>query len=119
MQDDIEKWMKDLKRGATKFSILAILRDGDAYGYEIRHEFETRTKGVMELTEGNAYPTLHSMESDGLITSYWKDSKTRLPSRKYYHLTDKGKTMLNEMIAEWNRYDEAMNNVWRQKDGNQ
>src|SRR5208337_330264 len=109
----------ELKKGATKFSILAILHDGDMYGYELRHEFETRTKGAMSLTEGNAYPTLHGMESDGLITSYWKESDSGLPSRKYYHLAEKGEILLNEMILEWNRYIEAMNNIWRRKDGDQ
>jgi PadR family transcriptional regulator PadR len=119
MQSDVDKWLKELKRGATKFSILAILRDSDMYGYELRHEFEMRTNGVMELTEGNAYPTLHSMENDGLVTSYWKDSELGLPPRKYYHLTEKGITLLNEMIVEWSKYTEAMNNVWRGKDGSQ
>jgi PadR family transcriptional regulator, regulatory protein PadR len=119
MQEDIERWMKELKKGATRFSILAILRDGDMYGYELRHEFETRAGGVMTLTEGNAYPALHSMESDGLITSYWKDNGSGLPSRKYYHLTQKGEGLLSEMILEWTRYVEAMNNIRRLKDGAQ
>ncbi len=119
MQSDVEKWLKELKRGATKFSILAILRDGDMYGYELRHEFGVRTLGVMELTEGNAYPTLHSMENDELVTSYWKESEQGLPPRKYYHITEKGVILLNEMILEWSRYTDAMNNVWRGKDGNQ
>jgi PadR family transcriptional regulator PadR len=119
MQEDVERWLKELKKGATKFSLLALLRDGDMYGYELRHEFEIRTKGVITLTEGNAYPTLHSMEKDGLITSYWKDSGSGLPPRKYYHLTEKGELLLNEMILEWNRYIDAMNNIWRRNDGDQ
>ena len=119
MQGEVDKWLKELKRGATKFSILAILRDGDMYGYELRHEFASRAGGVMELTEGNAYPKLHSMESDGLISSYWKESDQGLPPRKYYHITDKGITMLNEMILEWTRYTGAMDNIWRGKRGNQ
>lgn len=119
MPEDVERWLKELKKGATKFSILAILRDGDMYGYELRHEFETRTQGVMTLTEGNAYPTLHSMESDGFVTSYWKDSESGLPPRKYYHLTEKGLSLLNEMIPEWSRYTDAMNSIWRRKNGDQ
>jgi len=119
MQDDVDKWLKELKRGATKFSILAILRDGDAYGYELRQEFKVRTGNVMELTEGNAYPALHSMENSGLVTSYWKESESGLPARKYYHITDKGEQFLNEMIGEWSKYTVAMNNVWRRKNGDQ
>lgn len=119
MQEYIEKWMKELKKGTTKFSILVILKDGDMYGYELRHEFETRTNGTMELTEGNTYPTLHSMESDGLVTSYWKDSGPGIPSRKYYHITHNGSDLLDGMLLEWNRYVEAMNNITRRNNGDQ
>jgi PadR family transcriptional regulator PadR len=117
MQDDVDKWLKELKRGATKFSILAILRDGDAYGYELRQEFKDRTGDVMELTEGNAYPALHGMEKSGLVTSYWKDSESGAPARKYYHITGSGEQLLNEMIGEWSKYTVAMNNVWKRKNG--
>jgi PadR family transcriptional regulator PadR len=118
MHEDVEKWLKEIKKGATRYSILTILVDNDLYGYELRNEFELRTKGVMTLTEGNTYPTLHKMESEGLVTSYWEDSEEGLPSRKYYHITEKGKTLLNEMMFEWNRYVEAMNNLWSGKNGN-
>ena len=111
MQEDIERWMKELKKGATRFSILALLRDDDKYGYELRHEFETRTKGIMVLTEGNAYPALHSMENEGLITSYWRNNEVGLPSRKYYHITQKGEGLLKDMIFEWDRYVSAINNI--------
>jgi PadR family transcriptional regulator PadR len=119
MQEDIDRWMKELKKGATKFSILILLRDGDMYGYELRHEVEARTEGAMTLTESNAYPSLHGMESDGLITSYWKESGSGVPARKYYHLTKKGEDLLNEMVVEWDRYVNAMNRIGRRKDGNQ
>ena len=117
MQEDLDKWLNELKKGTTRYSILAILRDGDMYGYELRHEFETRTKGVIVLTEGNAYPSLHKMEKGGLVTSYWKDTESGIPPRKYYHITERGLELLNEMIPEWNRYAEAMNNLWSGTNG--
>jgi len=113
MQEDIDRWMKELKKGATKFSILALLKDADMYGYELRHEFEARTQGVMALSESNAYPTLHGMEADGLITSYWQESTSGVPARKYYHLTEKGQALLDEMLVEWDRYVSAINRIGR------
>lgn len=118
MHEDVEKWLKEIKKGVTRYSILTILSDGDMYGYELRHEFETRTKGTMTLTEGNTYPTLHKMESEALVTSFWRDSGEGLPSRKYYHITEKGKALLSEMMLEWNRYVEAMNNLRSGNNGN-
>ncbi len=119
MNEDVEKWLKEIKKGATRYSILTILCDSDMYGYELRHEFEVRTKGVMTLTEGNTYPTLHKMESESLVTSYWKDSDEGLPARKYYHITDKGKTLLYEMMFEWNKYVQAISNLWSGNNGSQ
>jgi PadR family transcriptional regulator PadR len=119
MQEDLDKWFKELKKGTTRYSMLAILRDSDMYGYELRQEFENRAKGVLVLTEGNTYPALHKMESDGLVTSYWKDTEAGLPSRKYYHITPKGMELLNEMIPQWNRYIAAMNDIWRGNNGDQ
>jgi PadR family transcriptional regulator PadR len=119
MESEVERWLKELKKGATKFSLMAILRDGDMYGYELMREFEVRTNGFVKLTEGNAYPTLHNMEDEGLITSYWVNSDSGLPARKYYHITEKGALLLNEMIIGWEGYMNAMNNIWRHKSGNQ
>ena len=118
MQEDVEKWLKEIKKGVTRYSILTILSDGDMYGYELRHEFEVRTKGTMTLTEGNTYPTLHKMESEALVTSFWMDSEEGLPSRKYYRITEKGKGLLSEMMIEWNRYVVAMNDLRSGTNGN-
>lgn len=118
MQEDIEKWLKELKKGSTKLSILSLLQSGDKYGYELIHELEVKTAGVIILKESNAYPALHSMEADGLVTSYWRETGEGLPPRKYYCITERGRALLAEMIKEWKRYVMAMNNVWGLSDGN-
>ena len=79
MQEDIDKWLKELKKGSTKLSILSLLRSGDKYGYELIHELEVRTAGVIVIKESNAYPALHSMESDGLVGGYWKETGEGIP----------------------------------------
>ncbi|MCD1294680.1 PadR family transcriptional regulator [Methanocella sp. CWC-04] len=118
MREDIDKWLKELKKGSTKLSLLALLRTGDRYGYELISELEKRTSGVIVLKESNAYPALHSMESDGLVNSYWKETEEGLPPRKYYKITPKGEELLQEMIKEWKKYVLAMNKVWGLEDGN-
>jgi PadR family transcriptional regulator PadR len=112
MQEDVDKWLKELKKGSTKLSILSLLRSGDKYGYELIHELEAKTGGVLVIKESNAYPALHSMEDDGLVTSYWKETEAGLPPRKYYKITDKGEKLYVEMIKEWKKYVQAMDNVW-------
>lgn len=112
MQEDIEKWLKELKKGSTKLSLLSLLKSGDMYGYELIHDLETRTGGIISIKESNAYPALHAMESDGLIISYWKYTGEGLPPRKYYRITQRGEAFLVEMICEWKKYVQAMDSVW-------
>jgi len=119
MQEDIDKWLKELKKGSTKLSILSLLRAGDKYGYELIHELEVRTAGVIVIKESNAYPALHSMESDGLVESYWKETGEGIPPRKYYRITTRGQGFLDDMIREWKRYVTAMDGVWGDGYGNQ
>lgn len=118
MQEDIEKWLKELKKGSTKLSLLSLLKSGDMYGYEIINTLDVRTDGVISIKESNAYPALHSMESDGLVQSYWKETGAGLPPRKYYSITGRGQSLLTEMIKEWNKYVQAMNNIWGLNNGN-
>ena len=118
MQEEIDKWLKELKKGSTKLSILSLLRKGDKYGYELIHELEERSDGIIVIKESNAYPALHAMESDGLVESYWKETGEGIPPRKYYRITPRGTEFLDSMIREWKRYVKAMDGIWGDEDGN-
>lgn len=112
MQSDIEKWLKELRKGSTKLAMLALLNKRDMYGYEITKELSNITGGAIALKESNAYPALHTMEADGLITSYWKETEPGMPPRKYYSITPAGKGFFEDMKKEWMKHNEAMEKVW-------
>ena len=80
---------KALTGASTKPIVLAILKRGESYGYEIIQQVKDLTGGDLEWSEPMLYPLLQRMERDGLVKSRWKvTDKKRL--RKYYRLTDKG-----------------------------
>ncbi len=112
MQSDIDKWLKELRKGSTKLAMLTLLNKRDMYGYEITKELSGITNGVISLKESNAYPALHMMEADGLITSYWKETEPGMPPRKYYSITPAGRAFFEEMKKEWLKHNEAMEKVW-------
>jgi len=61
---------KDLLKGTLKTIVLKLLSEqGKMYGYEITRRVEEMTKGKLQLTWGALYPTLHKLESEGLISS--------------------------------------------------
>ncbi len=87
-----------LRLETTHLSILAILRDGELYGYEIASRIRERSGGAFAPSEGSLYPALHALESDGALVANWRDDKG--PRRRYYAITDKGRMMLAEHEAE-------------------
>ncbi len=112
MRSDLEKWLTELRKGSTKLAMLSLLNVRDMYGYELRKELSEITGGSVSLKEGNAYSVLHSMETDGLIASYWRDTEAGMPPRKYYSITLHGRAFFDEMRKEWQKQNEAMDLIW-------
>lgn len=78
---------------SIRYGLLALLADGDAYGYVLRSRFEVLTGGVWPLNIGQVYTTLTRLERDSLVTSTGTDDDGRV----MYALTDAGRAEL----AEW------------------
>ncbi len=70
--------------------MLALLSEGDAYGYVLRSRFEELTGGVWPLNIGQVYTTLSRLERDGLVT----DAGTDDDGRVMYALTEAGRSEL-------------------------
>jgi len=76
-------------------AVLALLAEGDSYGYELRAEFE-RAVGPQwgELNIGHLYQVLDRLVRDGLVTRRDKPQQ-RLPDRVVYRLTKAGRDELD------------------------
>jgi PadR family transcriptional regulator, regulatory protein PadR len=91
---------KPLIAASTKPLILAILRRGENYGYQIIQKVWEISGEEISWSEPMLYPFLQRMEKDGLIKSRWKvvDNKR---FRRYYRLTDRGYAELEQEEAQW------------------
>jgi len=91
---------KPLIAAATKPLILAILRSGENYGYQIIQKVWEISGEEISWSEPMLYPFLQRLEKDGLITSRWRiaDNK-RL--RRYYRLTKLGLAELEKERDHW------------------
>lgn len=80
---------------------MALMADvgGRHWGYELSKRSGVRS-GVM-------YPILQRMLDEGWLADGWEDQgqvgRAKRPPRRYYELTDKGKTALGAVIAEARR----------------
>lgn len=93
----------DILRGYTDTIILAQLEQEDSYGYVISKNVQEITRGELSLKEATLYTTFRRLEAAGLIESYW-GSENAGARRRYYHLTDAGRTLYEENREDWRRY---------------
>jgi PadR family transcriptional regulator, regulatory protein PadR len=64
-------------------------------------------KGVLEFCILSVYPLLTRLKNDGLLNYRWEES-TSGPPRKYYGLTEIGKTFLTELNGTWTELSDAV-----------
>ncbi|WP_159888210.1 PadR family transcriptional regulator [Paenibacillus puerhi] len=100
---------KELLKGTTATMILTLLTKQTMYGYELVKELEARSDGAFSLKEGTLYPLLHAMEAEGLVEASWFEADGR--KRKYYHITNAGRSRLEDKKAEWIFFRKAMDQV--------
>ncbi|MEG1061348.1 MAG: PadR family transcriptional regulator [Oscillospiraceae bacterium] len=90
----------DLIRGHIDTIILKILLNGDNYGYEIIKAVLVNSGGEYDLKEPSLYTSLKRLEKQGHIESYWGD-ESQGGRRKYYHITESGKSAFENALSEW------------------
>lgn len=101
---------KELLKGTLQTIILKLLADqGKMYGYEITQRVKELSDGQMILTEGALYPTLHKLEAENLLTTEKVSIGKRV--RKYYKLTEEGKSSVVEKVNEFTEFIITMNRV--------
>src|SRR6516162_7315495 len=87
----------ELLKGTLQTIVLKILKDhGKTYGYEITQRVKDLSEGTILLTEGALYPTLHRLESEGLLKTEKVTIGKRI--RKYYMLTSEGRSEVKERV---------------------
>lgn len=101
---------KSLLSGSTTMLVLALLKGGDMYGYEMIAELSRRSDKTFELKEGTLYPILHGLERERWVSSYEKETPAGR-TRKYYHITRKGMELLEEKKEEWRFFTGKVNGV--------
>lgn len=95
----IEEWKSQIKRGTLEFCILSMICQKPCYGYDLISRLEAWP--ILTAKESTIYPLLRRLLKEGYLSSFWQDTAQGLPPRKYYAITDKGKSYLSAMSAEW------------------
>jgi DNA-binding PadR family transcriptional regulator len=102
---------KDLVAASATPLVLAILAEGESYGYAIIKRVGELSHGHVQWTDGMLYPVLHRLERNGLVAAKWGSSGTGR-RRKYYRLTREGRAQLEAERKRWQIVDATLHRVW-------
>lgn len=96
-----------MRRGILEYSILLVLQHGDEYPSSIIQKLKDAN---LIVVEGTLYPLLIRLKNLGMLSYRWEES-TQGPPRKYYSITEKGRSQLRELDAAWNELTTSINTL--------
>jgi DNA-binding PadR family transcriptional regulator len=102
---------KDLVAASATPLLLAILAEGDSYGYAIIKRVAELSGGHLQWTDGMLYPVLHRLERQGFVAAKWEASG-RGRRRKYYRISRKGRAQLAVERRQWQVVDDTLRGIW-------
>lgn len=96
------KFQKELNAGTSSLVLLSVLNRSKEpmYGYQIAKMLEESSPEFPMMKQGTLYPVLRSLEENGLLESTVEPSVSG-PPRRYYMITDDGRSALEEWLAIW------------------
>lgn len=97
--------ISQLRRGVLEFCVLALLREGERYSFDL-----VRALGDVEelvTSEGTLYPLLGRLRREGLVDSRWRESASG-PPRRYYRITHAGDAALETFTHQWGRFRDSV-----------
>jgi len=98
---------KDLVAASATPLVLAILSEGESYGYAILKRVDELSRGELQWTDGMLYPVLHRLERNGYVKATWGKAESGR-RRKYYRLTDRGAEELTRQQRQWEVVNAAL-----------
>ena len=100
-----ESMRLELRRGSLVLAVLARLRV-ERYGYTLR---QALAADGLEMEESTLYPLLRRLESQGLLTSEWREEDKR--RKRFYRLSPDGEGVLRRLHEEWRRISASLERV--------
>ena len=97
-----KKFQKEINAGIASLVLLGVMQQASEplYGYQIAKMIGAGKENGLSMKQSALYPVLRSMESNGLLSSKVEPSVSG-PPRKYYSITENGKSTLQNWQSTW------------------
>lgn len=96
-----------MRKGYLEYCILLLLKKKPAYASDIISELKD---AKLIVVEGTLYPLLTRLKNTELLDYKWEES-TQGPPRKYYEMTPKGITFLEELENAWDEINQVIQKI--------
>lgn len=103
---------KDLTAASSTPIVLAILAEGDSYGYAILQRVRDLSGGRLEWTDGMLYPVLHRLDRLGHVEARWEVAGNGR-RRRYYRISPGGRAQLAEEQRQWQAVESTLRGLWQ------
>ena len=103
----IQEKFASIRKGLLEFLILKIIASDKVYVADMLRRLSTTEFATQE---GTLYPLLSKMRREGVVDYEWQESDAG-PPRKYYKLTAKGKSQLEELNEYWAYINQTLDTV--------
>lgn len=94
---NVDNIKSQMRKGMLEYCIMLLLDKEPAYASDIIKRMQ---EARLIVVEGTLYPLLTRLKNDGVLSYEWVES-TQGPPRKYYTLTNYGRTVLLELETAW------------------
>lgn len=98
-----------IRKGLLEFLILRIISSNKVYVADMLRRLSSTEFATQE---GTLYPLLSKMRREGLVDYEWRESGSG-PPRKYYRLTDQGRSQLAELNDYWRGINATVDELGR------
>jgi PadR family transcriptional regulator PadR len=92
----LDNMKAQMRKGVLEMCILSLLSIIE----RLRHS-------QLVVVEGTLYPLLTRLKNAGFLEYYWMESNYG-PPRKYFKITEEGRTFLNGLKQSWTEINEAV-----------
>src|ERR1700712_5284511 len=99
----------ELRRGCLILAVLGQLRS-EHYGYTLRKALADQG---LAMEESTLYPLLRRLETQGLLTSEWREEERR--NKRFYRLSSAGEEVLKLLLTEWRGIDAALRTILKER----
>jgi PadR family transcriptional regulator, regulatory protein PadR len=107
--ETLENLRLELRRGSVVLAVLGALKE-EQYGYTLRKALADHG---LAMDEGTLYPLLRRLETQGLLTSVWREQDKR--NKRFYLLSEEGKQILEQLLTEWRSIDQSLRAILKEQ----